>query len=37
MLIGAVVGNPFVQAMAESPEKKAAMVKVLELLTEGPY
>jgi len=37
MLIGAVVGNPFVQAMAESPEEKAAMVKVLELLTEGPY
>lgn len=37
MLIGAVVGNPFVQAMAESPEEKEARVNVLELLAEDPY
>lgn len=37
MLIWAVVGNPIVQAMAEFPEEKEAMVKVLELLAEDPY
>jgi hypothetical protein len=29
-LIGAVAGSPFVQAMAELPEEKAAMLKVCE-------